>query len=488
MTEPALRNHPTMLVKNILLVVVIMFFVLLSTSTTGYLPAMLIIAVVTVLLSLIMVLYWARTTITFTEDEAIVESNVFYKKKKTIPYKKIASVNVVRDIFNRIFGTTTLSININSSQNAAVPEASFVFEAGLAEQIRNELTSRLFDEKTPEEGETYESLISFTNKDVVLHSFFGTSTYQLLFAIAMVAYSVISVMFLEGTGIVWSLILLVIGEIIPVGFTILKYGNFKVYRINDQIHLQHGILQKYVSKFDVNRINAKRIKRTYFARFMGRSSLEAEVVGINAVADEVHPLLCLMADNEKIEALIKELVPEFIHEPEMEKQPRKARLPILMKASVGSIITILIMAYPCYWMYLNGTTLMQEYSSLEEMLLRYTLIVATLVVVLGLFYAAHVSFKIREFGMGKDMFNMVNGLLDREIMIIQYDRVQITEVAAGLMPRRLGLARCTVSLLSSQGYRNIRSGYFDRDTLYQIGEMMLQRLRDGEYRYMKNSI
>lgn len=281
---------------------------------------------------------------------------------------------------------------------------------------------------------------------------------------------------------------LVVGEVIPVIFTIFKYGNFKVYRINDQIHLQHGILQKYVSKFDVNRINAIRIKRTFFARLIGKSSLEAEVVGINAIADETHPQLCLMCENEKILALIKELVPEFIHEPEMIKQPKTARLPLLAKAGAASLITLLIMAYPSYWMYLNGETVIEDLSSFEMFMMKYLLIGATVILVLTFFYAAHVSFRVREFGLGKDMFNMINGLLDREIVIIQYDRVQITEVAAGMLPRRLGLAKCTVSLLSSTGYRNIRSGYFDRDTLYKVGDIMLQRLKDGEYRYDKNSI
>lgn len=487
MTEPvAMRNHPTVMIKNIFLVCLIMFFI--SLSFIGYTPGMIAMVIVTIVLSLLMVLFWARTTIEFTEDEAIVESNVFYKKKKTIPYKKIASVNVVRDVFNRIFGTTTLSININSSRNASVPEASFTFEAGLAERIRGDLSARLFDEPSLEEQEAQESLITISNKDVVLHSFIGVSTYQFLFAIAMIVYSVISIVFLDGTGIWWSLMFLVVGEVIPVIFTIFKYGNFKVYRINDQIHLQHGILQKYVSKFDVNRINAIRIKRTFFARLIGKSSLEAEVVGINAIADETHPQLCLMCENEKILALIKELVPEFIHEPEMIKQPKTARLPLLAKAGAASLITLLIMAYPSYWMYLNGETVIEDLSSFEMFMMKYLLIGATVILVLTFFYAAHVSFRVREFGLGKDMFNMINGLLDREIVIIQYDRVQITEVAAGMLPRRLGLAKCTVSLLSSTGYRNIRSGYFDRDTLYKVGDIMLQRLKDGEYRYDKNSI
>lgn len=485
MTE-TYRNHPVALLKNIFVVLIIMFVITIGMS--GSLELIAVMCVITVILCLLMVVFWLKTTITFGPNEAIVEFDFIYKKRKTIPYKKVAAVNVVRDVFDRIFGTTRLNININSSSNAATPEASFVFKADLAEQLKEELTSKLFQEQEEEKHSDYESLISLSMKDSVLHGFIGVSTYQFMFAIAMIAYSVFSAVFLEGSGIVGALVLLFVGEIIPVFFVILKYGNFKVYRVNDQIHLQHGIIQNYTSKFDVNRINAIRIKRTFFARLIGKSSLEAEVVGINAVSDDTHPLLCILAENEKIDALIKQLVPEFINEPPMVKQPKKAMRPLLVRATVGALATLIIMAYPCYWMYTYGQTEITGLSAIGITAITYALLIGA-VVVMGLFYyGAHISYRIKEFGLGKDMFNLVNGLLDREILIMQYDRVQIVDVSASIFVSKLGLARCTIKLLSSEGYRSIKSGFFEKTELDKIGETMMQRLRTGEYRYDKNSI
>jgi putative membrane protein len=395
---------------------------------------------------------------------------------------------VVRDIFNRIFGTTTLSININSSSRASRPEANFVFSTALAEQIRDRLTSNIFEEPKTDGPLVLESLVNLSMKDSVLHGFIGTSTYQLVYAVALLAYSVFSAIFLKNSGILIALFLLVAVEVIPVFFIILKYGNFKVYRINDQIHLQHGIIQNYTSKFDVNRINAVRIKRTFFARMLGKSSLEAEVIGINAVSNDVTPTLCILADDDKIEQLIRQLVPEFIHDPEMMKQPKRARSPLLMKAAIGTALILAVAAYPAYWMCLNGGTLFSDLDSVEILLLEYAPAAAVAVSILLIFWSAHVSMRVREIGLGKDRFNLINGLLDRQILIIQYDRVQITAVSAGPMPRRLGLAKCTISLMSSAGYKNIRSGYFDRDELYRIGDTMLERLKDGTYDYGRNSI
>ncbi|MDR1690882.1 MAG: PH domain-containing protein [Candidatus Methanoplasma sp.] len=486
MTDVTYRNHPTVMIRNILIIGFVMLYI--SFSARGSSAMLIGVVVLFALLCIFVVLFWAKTTITFGPNEAVVNINVLYKRKKIIPYKKVASVNVVRDIFNRIFGTTTLNISINSSRNAAVPDARFVFDSALAEQIRDKLTSDLFGEEPAEEDSSpKESLVDLSMKDSVMHSLFGISTYQLLYAIGLLAYSVFSTLFFESSGVFLALILLIIGEVVPTVFNILKYGNFKVYRINDQIHLQHGIIQNYVSKFDINRINAIRIKRTFFARMIGKSCLEAEVVGINAIANDVTPLLCILTDEDKIEALIKQLVPEFIHHPEMMKQPKEARIPLLVKSVFGAMLTIAIMAYPCWWTYSLDDVELSGLSPLEALLFRYALTVVAVAAIAVIFFAAHTSLKVREFGLGSEMFNLVNGLVDRKTTIIQYDRVQITKVSAGPMPRRLGLAKCTVSLLSSQGYKNISSGYFRKEELYKIGEVMLQRLKDGTYRYEKNS-
>jgi putative membrane protein len=474
------------MVKNIFLALIVMFP--LSIQFYGSPAAMAVFAAAAVFVFAFLVLFWARTTITFGQNEIIVESNVLYKKRKTIPHRKIASVNVVRDIFNRIFGTTTIRININSSKNASIPEANFVLDAALAEQIRNSLASNLFSEPAGKESEIRESLADLSMKDIVLHGLIGTSTYQLIYAAALLVFSAFSAIFMNGSATMVSLFLFFTGEAVPVFFVILKYGNFKVCRINSHIYLQHGIVRSYVSEFDVNRINAIRIKRTFFGRILGKSSLEAEVIGINAVSGDINPTLCILTDDSKIEYLIKQLVPEFVHEPEMAKQPRRARLPLLAKTSAGTALVLLLAAYPAYWIYLNGDTLFGDFTPTGVLLLKCAPAAAAVLSILLMFLGAHTSMKVREIGFGKDMFNIVNGILDRQTLIIQYDRVQITAVSAGLMARRLGLAKCTISLMSSAGYKNIRSGYFDRDELSRIGEMMLLRLKDGTYRYDRNSI
>jgi len=47
------------------------------------------------------------------------------------------------------------------------------------------------------------------------------------------------------------------------------------------------------------------------------------------------------------------------------------------------------------------------------------------------------------------------------------------------------LARINVSLLSSMGKMKIQSGYFERDMLDKVSDIVLERLANGKYDYRK---
>ena len=487
MNDQKFRNHPTVIINNIVAVAFILFITCISIPNID----LIMISIFLLILALatgIFILAWRRTTITFEKDQIVVEHNLIYLKRKTIPYAKIASVNVVRNIFNRIFGTTTVNININSSKNAAIPEASFAFKSELANKIRSDLSSKIFEmEYTSEEDENFESVAIFTPKDVLIHGLLATSTWQLIYTFILLVYSVLSIFYGSAGGLIAAISLLIIGEIIPVVSLILKFYNFKVYRVGDNIRIQNGAIQTYRTSFDVSRINAVRIRRPFFARLLHKSCLEAEVVGINAAAKDTKPTLCLLIDDNKMEGIMKQLVPEFLYQPNMTIQPKKAIFPLLSKTSIAAFIFLIIMAYPCYWMYTNSGNfdLTNNYA---QVLVQYLPIICTLIVILALYWGALVSYKVRQFGLGIDMFTMINGILDRETVTIQYDRVQITKLSASMMAKRFNLARCTISLLSSVGEKRITSGYFYAEELEEVGKIVLDRLSNGKYDYRKTTI
>jgi Predicted membrane protein len=476
------------MIQHLVLILFMMFISLMNILFQDALIGIIIIAVGVTIGFVIAIVYWARRTISFGAEEAIVESNILYKKVKTIPYSKIGSVNLNRGIFNQIFGTTTLSIHINTSTNPRIPEAKFTFEEGLAERIKRDLSKGIFDQHEETHDDTlYDSVIKFSVRDVVLHSIFGMPTYSFIFGFVMIAYSLLSSLYLEGSGMFYALFMFAISQPIPMIISILKYLNFKIYRIDDQIHVQHGSIQKFVSKFDINRVNAIRIRRTFVARLMGRSCLEAEVVGINSASGESVPLLCLMSKNDEIERTIRELVPEFIYNVELMKQPAKSKRPLLLKATIYSILTVIILVLPAYSLYTDPEGL-GEQTAIENFLTQYLLIGVMLLCIALFFYTAHLSYKIKMISKGDSLFTVVNGLVDRTITTMQYDRIQIFRVSSSPIARRLGLARGYMNLLSAMGTKKISTGYFEKEELDEVGDIMLDRLKNGEYDYRKYNI
>ena len=191
------RNHPSVLIKNVAIPLVIGYLV--SMSMDNYLWMVPFIA-----FSALSAVAWMRTIMEVFDDHLVVTSRIISVKTRTIQYDKVASVNEVRGIFGRLFGWTSLRININSSQNYARPEVIFVFSdvdaAEVAALIKSgrELT---IDEhaETIEDGNVPDSepVFSFGLMDAILFGAFGNDTVKIISALFWGAIAVVSFVFSE---------------------------------------------------------------------------------------------------------------------------------------------------------------------------------------------------------------------------------------------------------------------------------------------------
>jgi membrane protein YdbS with pleckstrin-like domain len=119
--------------------------------------------------------------------------------------------------------------------------------------------------------------------------------------------------------------------------------------------------------------------------------------------------------------------------------------------------------------------------------LRIVTIGSFLFLVLIYFGAAHLGFNNNRLDIGDDMFMFETGIIDKVRTVMQYDRAQIVDVTAWPSARRLGLARCKVSMLSSSGHSVSTSGYYPVEELETIGDEVLERIKDGRYDYKKST-
>jgi len=478
MTNESMRHSGTVVVKNaisaIAIALVSTFYIFLE-----YPPAVLIVFAALAVAVVILFIYWKRTLITFTDDEIILERDTIFKMKKIIPYSKIASINADRDVLDRIFGTAKLKINVNTSRNAMEAEAVLTLDLPTAERIKLEISNKIFQESyTKEEYDTAEPPVEFTTGDVVLHGFFGLSSWQTLATIILLVYSVLNAMWGQDlTGTIIALVFVAMIEIIPFLMIFIRYYKFKVSRIGDTIRMQHGAIQNYSSSFEISRINAVRVRKPLIPRLLHRSYIEVEVVGLGDANNDMRPILSLLAKDEKVMKIMESIVPEFIYAREPEKQPEPAKWPMFVNTVVSLAVLLPIFVFG---MMKISEFIPVDMDAVPDLLVGtkfYLLVIIAVAVAALALYSVFLSMKIVEFDKGEDMFTFVNGIIDREMVVMNYDKVQIVSIGCGLVAKHFGLAKCRISMLTAAGAKRTVSGYFRESELSEVADKMLERVR-----------
>ncbi len=467
------RNHPVCILRNSLAILVVLIFMAISAMSLWPL-AILGVAIVIYIVS------WYVATLTVYEDHAVAEFNFISKKKTIIPYGKVASVNAVKTLLGRIFGCTIIQINVNSSQNAARPEISFMLKDAVAAEIipllkygsgigqAGDVSENGIDGTVPEDvSETVQTVpeedvpvFEFGFAEAIVFGILGSSTWGLIMSALWTAFSVVSVLTDSAVGI-FSILMLVSTGVIPIVGSILKHGNFRVYRRGSTIRVVHGMVTIFDTSFDIEKVNAVCVQRAFFPRLFKRCCLQAEVVGINADAKSTTPNVTLLIRESQLEHAMRSLFPEFVTDYDVPRQPSDAKYPTFSMPTYVSLGFAAFMALA--YMILD----LAEENPGEYLWAFVALCVAVAVI---MYVRAFYALRIRRMGCGDTLFTSVNGILDCSEYTMQYSRVQISDSVASPRCRKHGLVKMHVSLLSSIGGRRITTGFFTKEEAEEIAE------------------
>ena len=327
MTE-VYRNHPVAMLKNIIAAFVAMTIVVISTGLIQYYIAIGAIAV-------ILVISWYANTLTVYEDHAEARFDFIVKKKTIIPFGKVAAVNEVKSILARLFGCTTVQININSSQNAARPDVAFILKDDVAARIVPLMKyGSGISVKGAEETETEEEknstpdvpVFEFGFASAIIFGLVGSSTYGLAMSALWGLITIFSTFANSSISFITILMFLFTG-VVPIVSSILKHGNFRVYRSGTTIRLIYGMITLYDTSFDISKVNAICVKRAFFPKLAHMCCLQAEVVGINAEKNSTTPNVTLLIPERNLKHAMEALFPEFVTDYEVKLQPPAAKYP-----------------------------------------------------------------------------------------------------------------------------------------------------------------
>ena len=327
--------------------------------------SIMILSVIGVLLlfSLIMLAYcafkWRYTFVSAEENTLIYESGRFIKKRVAIPFEKINTIDMGRNIFERLVGTCRLKIDTgaySTKQEKNSAEMNLVFSLKEADEIRSfilsraELDSRTEDAekgKTTVEAKEPNWVIKAGIGDFVLYGLTSSSVWKLFwiviagfFFVAEIAQGFIdeafeliapyverATDFISGTNIVliilgiiiFFLISALISDIWTVIWAAIRFADFRVAREGRNVIVRYGLFTIKNYTLQVRNIHALIVKQNMFQQMLGRCSVEAVCMGFGDEKTETALLLPIIRTRD-LNGLLNVILPEYVAE--MNIRPR----------------------------------------------------------------------------------------------------------------------------------------------------------------------
>ncbi|MBM4765391.1 PH domain-containing protein [Bacillus sp. B15-48] len=378
MFEPK-RLHPLAALLNTLrqlkelIIPFILFFVFGDRWGDGKLFYIITSIVVLLLVLVSGFLSWYRFTYRVQEGELRIEHGIFVRKKRYIPFERIQSLDVSAGIFHRPLGL--VKVKVETAGGAGGEEAEAVLTAvakGEAEQIHELLVSIKKSSHTSEQEEVIEReeiiykitigqllLLASTSGGVgvVLSAIFAfiiqfdeLIPYDRLFNEVEHLIS-FGIMFIS---IIVFLVFLIAWSISVIG-TMLKYASFTLKKVDNDLIITRGLLEKKQFTIPLHRIQAVRYSENVLRQPFGLASVYVDSAGGSALNEESSKVLILpLIKKREIATLLEPYLIGYPFNAPLISAPSRAYRRYLFKAWIFVIPIALMLIYHIRpWGYLS---------------------------------------------------------------------------------------------------------------------------------------
>ncbi len=248
--------------------------------------------------------YWLE------EDRLVVKEGILFKSLRQVPYERIQNLNIERNLLHKFFKVGTLQVE---SASGVKPEA--VIRVVADERIKH--IQQVIKYKTALHQEASESpstdtesiptenaavpLYQMSNKDVTK---FGFISHKALVPIGIVG-SVLSQndyyrdkfisfaqkfvgdlhvelwAFTEWVvyGLMLAVVMLVSIWLSSIALAFLKLYQFKISRVDNNLHAEMGLLTKITANIPIKRIQLIKIKHSPLHRYFNKVAIKMETAG-----------------------------------------------------------------------------------------------------------------------------------------------------------------------------------------------------------------
>ncbi|WP_071458898.1 PH domain-containing protein [Bacillus massilinigeriensis] len=346
MSEPK-RMHPIAAVLNTVrqikdMIVPFGVFVIFGSNNfdLGYLVGALGVAILFLVAG---VISWYRFTYRIEEGELRIEYGLFVKHKRYIPFERIQSLDYSEGILQRIFGLVKVTVETAGSTGGGKGDAELVAITKKEAGVIQEMLVRAKSQKTADAEsleETNGSVIyRMTGKELVLLATTSGGMGVILSAVFAFAFQLdevipykkifkdVSEYAAKGMAFIALAVFIVLflAWAASVVATLVKYANYKVKKVGEDLVITRGLLEKRQFTIPLNRIQAVRIVENPLRQIFGLASASVHSAGGSAGNVESWKVLVLpVIKKDKIPALLEPYLEGYQLAPALKGLPRQS--------------------------------------------------------------------------------------------------------------------------------------------------------------------
>lgn len=366
-------------------------------------------------------LTWFRFTYRLEDNELRIESGIFVKKKRYIPFERIQSLNQSEGILHRPFGLVKLSIDTAAQTDALEAEAELsaitkeeaISIQSIIAQAKN--SGKSADSTTVTQSE--ELIYKIAPKELFLLALTSGGVWVIISAFIafiaqfseMIPYKRLFHRFEDiiTNGVVFVSILAFIGFLfvwmIALISMMLKYADFKVVERGKDLVISRGMIEKRQITIPFNRIQAIRISQSLLRQSLGYATVYLENAGggLNEQDGIAKFMLLPLVKRKDIEKILSKRFPEYQMEVSLQGVPKRALPRYFLKGVLMAVpvIAISVGVFPV-WGWLS------------------------LLILLPISFLQYLRFRDAGWDISGDQLTLQYRLIDKNIMFFKKKKVQ----------------------------------------------------------------
>lgn len=416
------------------------------------------------------VAYYYRFEYGVTDNTFDINSGVFARRSREIPYRRVQNVDIRQSVFFRILGLAVVSIE-TAGGGSSEGSLNFVSEdeaRRLQREIRRQ-TARLNDDSRSDdtaEGDAEvdeewddridrpTKLFVLQDRELLLYSFTtirSAAVAGVLFVVFFGFEFFIDALLAmaepvggppglgEGTEasyLVLSLVSLVNAVVITyalsVAYSFATYYGFRLGQTGEDFVYERGLLQRYSGSIPAEKVQSVTVTDNPVQRAIQYAGLWVETAGYGPDTGGGSQSAVPLAKMPRVYSFTEELTgverPSFSSPPPIARRRYLVRYSLIAAAFVGAVYGLSTVVDPLESWYVAA------------------------LVFLGVPPAAHLRYVNLGYFLGEDHLVIRRGFWRRRTTVIPYYRIQTVTTRRSIFQRRLGIASLLVDTASSRTF------------------------------------